>query len=63
MQPLGGSELAFQCLLDNIGDDWQSHINLILSTCHHENIDPNKINVVWQQLSYDQDNVKLIWKR
>ena len=60
MQPLGGSELAFQCLLDNIGDDWQSHINLILSTCHHENIDPNKINVVWQQLSYDQDNVKLM---
>lgn len=60
MRPLGGSELALQELIASVGTDWQEHTNLIISSCRHANIDTSKINVVWQQLSYDQDNVKLM---
>jgi len=60
MRPLGGSELAMHELITHVDVNWQPNINLILSTCQPELIDPTKINVVWQQLSYDQDNVKLM---
>lgn len=63
MRPLGGSELAFQELIHHVTPGWQQDINLVLSTCRHEFIDPTKINVVWQQLSYDQENVKLMANR
>ena len=58
MKPLGGSELAMYELLTHTSPP--ENVNMILSICQSEFIDPNKINVVWQQLSYDQENVKLM---
>jgi glycosyltransferase involved in cell wall biosynthesis len=58
MNPLGGSELAYNELLSRMSDHHKEKINVILSNCHKELIDPKKINVLWQQLSYDQENVQ-----
>jgi len=58
MNPLGGSELAYNELLSRMSDHHKENINVILSNCHKELIDPKKINVLWQQLSHDQENVQ-----
>lgn len=58
--PLGGSELAYQELMSRMTEEMKDKINIILSGCHFQNIDRNKINILWQQLSYDQENVKNI---
>jgi len=60
MQPKGGSELAYQALLKNVGSDWVKDINLISSVCNPALLDPNRKNIIWQQLSYDQQNVALM---
>jgi len=60
MQPKGGSELAYQALLKNVGSDWVKDVNLILSVCNPALLDTTRKNVVWQQLSYDQQNVALM---
>lgn len=60
MQAQGGSELAVKSLLRHAGVDWTNEINLIVSYCSPELINPRKINVIWQQLSYDQDAVQLM---
>jgi len=60
MQPKGGSELAYQALLKNVGSDWVKDVNLILSVCNPALLDTTRKNVVWQQLSYDQQNVALV---
>jgi glycosyltransferase involved in cell wall biosynthesis len=60
MQPKGGSELAYQALLKNVGSDWVKVVNLILSVCNPALLDTTRKNVVWQQLSYDQQNVALV---
>lgn len=57
LNPLGGSELAYNELQTRMSDYHKENINIILSTCRYEFIDPKKINIVWQQLSYDQANV------
>ena len=60
MNPIGGTEIVYQTLMRHMGSDWNPDINLISCICKHERIIPNKINIIWQQLSYDQDNVKLM---
>jgi len=54
MRPLGGSEILNNNLLKYAGQDWQRKVNLVLSVCDPAYIDPNRVNVVWQHLAYDQ---------
>lgn len=60
MKPAGGSELAYQALLSNLGGQWPGDINFMLSTCDPAAIDPTKINVLWQQLNWNEENVALM---
>jgi UDP-glucose:(glucosyl)LPS alpha-1,2-glucosyltransferase len=55
MKPLGGSEILYFNLLKYVGTDWQKNVNLILSFCFHEQIQPDKINVVWQHLNTNEE--------
>lgn len=57
MKPQGGTEILFNNLVKYVGSDWSSHINLIVSTCKPEFLDPNRTNIVWQHLAYDQANI------
>ena len=57
MKPAGGSELLYNNLLKHTGSDWQKQINLILSFCYSELLDPNRINVLWQHLACNQQSV------
>lgn len=54
MKPLGGTEILYNNLVKYVGLSWQKKANLIVSACHSHLINPNKINVVWQHLAYDQ---------
>lgn len=54
MKPQGGTELLHNNLLKYVGSDWANRINLIVSACRPEFVDPNRVNVVWQHLAYDQ---------
>lgn len=60
MKPMGGTEILFENLKVVLGNEWNQNINLMLSTCRHEYIAEDKINILWQQLSYDQQNVQLM---
>lgn len=60
MKPAGGSELAYKALLANLGGQWPNNINFILSSCDPIFVDPDKINVVWQQLNWNEENVVLM---
>jgi glycosyltransferase involved in cell wall biosynthesis len=55
MKPMGGSEILYLNMLKHVGEDWSDKVNLILSFCFHEQIDPNKINVVWQHLNTNEE--------
>jgi glycosyltransferase involved in cell wall biosynthesis len=57
MKPMGGSEIVFNNLIKRLEPGWQEKVNLILSICNPQFIDPNKTNILLQQLSYDQQNV------
>jgi glycosyltransferase involved in cell wall biosynthesis len=52
--PRGGTELLYDNLIKNIGNSWQQHANLIVSFCNRNQIQKNKINVLWQHLMHDQ---------
>lgn len=56
MNPNGGSELLYQNLQKYVGLDLEK-INLILSICNTDLLSTTKPNVLWQHLSYDQQNV------
>lgn len=60
MKPMGGTEILYENLKSVLGSEISPNINLMLSTCRHEYIQEGKINILWQQLSYDQDNVQLM---
>ena len=60
MKPAGGSELAYKASLANLGGQWPNNINFILSSCDPIFVDPDKINVVWQQLNWNEENVELM---
>lgn len=54
MQPIGGTEILYNNLLKHVGSVWQDRVNLMISACGPEFIDPERINVVWQHLAHDQ---------
>jgi glycosyltransferase involved in cell wall biosynthesis len=58
LEPSGGSEIAYKTLLSKLNPNEVDDINLISSSCSEELIDKNKINVLWQHLSFDQTNVQ-----
>jgi len=60
MNPKGGTEILREQLLSKIdfGD-----INLITSICHPDLVKKDKINILWQHLSYDQPNVQMMKDR
>lgn len=57
IKPMGGSELAYYTLSTLLKTGWQNDINLILSFCDSKFIDPTKINIVWQQLNWNEESV------
>lgn len=60
MKPIGGTELLYNNLLKYTGQGWQEKVNLVPSVCRPQVLDPNRLNVMWQHLSYDQENVQLM---
>jgi glycosyltransferase involved in cell wall biosynthesis len=58
MKPMGGSEIVYNNIIKYVKNI--DKINLIMSICDFGLLDPNKPNVVYQELSYDQDNVQLM---
>lgn len=58
MTPKGGSELLFQNLQKYLGLEELSKINLVLSVCNQNFLSKDKPNILWQHLSYDQENVQ-----
>lgn len=63
MKPKGGSELAYEALMSNLGNERPNDVNFILSTCSPELVDPTKTNVLWQQLNWNEENVALMSDR
>lgn len=63
MEPLGGSELQERLIHNNINRELLENKNLILSICDPKLLKKDKINIVWQQLSYDQGNVQMMRDR
>lgn len=57
MNPRGGTELLKEKLLEKVPHELFEGVNLITSICDEQMLDPSKINIVWQHLSYDQPNV------
>ena len=57
MKPIGGTELLYNNLIKYTGTDWAEYVNLIVSVCYQGLIDPTRSNIVWQHLSYDQQNI------
>lgn len=55
--PAGGTEILYDQLVSQIDI---SQINLIVSVCHPDFLSNTKPNVLWQHLSYDQENVSLL---
>lgn len=53
MIPRGGTELMVTNLSQQLGG-WPPSVNLIVSTCSLDRIDPTKKNIVWQHLDTDQ---------
>ena len=56
-KPIGGTEILFD-KLSRLCD--LSSINLMLSICHPSLLSDSKPNVLWQHLSYDQENVAML---
>lgn len=63
MKPRGGTEILKEQLLDQLDEKDLEDINLINSFCHPDFLKKDKINVLWQHLSYDQPNVQLMHDR
>jgi glycosyltransferase involved in cell wall biosynthesis len=60
MKPLGGSELMYYTVDKLLKTGWQDKVNLVLSFCDPKLLDPNKKNIVWQQLNTDEETVALM---
>jgi glycosyltransferase involved in cell wall biosynthesis len=63
MLPKGGTEILKDSLSSRIEPTLLEGVNLISSICHPSLIQKDKINVVWQHLSYDQPNVQYMQDR
>jgi len=56
--PLGGSELQWNALFSRFPSELLKNKNIIKSICDPRLLVKDKINVLWEQLSYDQPNVQ-----
>ena len=54
MRPIGGSELMYNVVAENIGHKYQDKIHLQLCGCDEHYINDHKKNVIWQQSAHDQ---------
>lgn len=63
MDPKGGTEILKEQLIAQLEPGSMDGINLIGSVCHSDLIQKDKINIVWQHLSYDQPNVQYMRDR
>ena len=63
MNPIGGSEIIKAQLISQLSEGELDGINLVTSICHPQFVQKDKINIVWQQLSYDQPNVQYMRER
>ena len=63
MTPKGGTEILKEQLIAQLEPGSIDGVNLIGSICHPSLIQKDKINVVWQHLSYDQPNVQYMRDR
>tara|TARA_A100001201_G_scaffold98246_2_gene84686 strand:- start:873 stop:1808 length:936 start_codon:yes stop_codon:yes gene_type:complete len=63
LEPKGGTEILKKELGSRLKEKDLKGINLIKSVCHPQFLDKEKINIVWQHLSYDQPNVQLMKDR
>lgn len=57
LRPLGGTEMLYNSLKSKVD---LKDVNLILSVCDYRLLSDSKPNLLWQHLSYDQDNVQLL---
>ena len=57
MKPRGGTELQFEFLSKHVDSDLLNQFQICTSIPGKVPIDPNKINVLWQKNSYDQQNL------
>ena len=63
MNPKGGTEIQKEQLVNQLDGKNLEGINLFASICHPDLVQKDKINILWQQLSYDQPNVQLMRDR
>jgi len=63
MNPKGGTEILKEQLISQLDSKSIEGINLIGSICHPSLVKKDKINVLWQHLSYDQPNVQYMRDR
>ena len=63
MNPKGGTEIQRDQLIAQLDEKDLEGINLFTSICHPSLLQKDKINILWQQLSYDQPNVQLMKDR
>ena len=57
MKPLGGSELMYYTMNDMMETGWDKDVNLMLSFCDPNLLDPKRKNVIWQQLNTNEESV------
>jgi len=62
-KPKGGTEILKQQLVQQLKEGDLKDINIVGSICHPDLIVKDKINIVWQHLSYDQPNVQYMADR
>ena len=56
--PMGGTELQSKLIYSRLNSKLLKNKNIILSTCDPKRLKKDEINIIWQQLSYDQQNVQ-----
>ena len=57
LKPRGGTELQFEYLTKYVDSQLLSQVQICTSVPEKIPLDPNKINILWQKNSYDQDNL------
>ena len=57
MNPIGGTELQYQLLEKHISKDLLSNFQITTSVPEKISLAKDKINILWQQNSYDQPNI------
>jgi UDP-glucose:(glucosyl)LPS alpha-1,2-glucosyltransferase len=62
MKPIGGTELQYNLLLKYIDKDLLNHFQITTSVPEKEPLSDDKINILWEQNSYDQPNI-VPWMR